>query len=1371
MIFMSWNCRGAASKAFSRTLRELTKVYKPDLVILMETRCSGDNAKKAIRSFGFDFYHIEEAQGYSGGIWIMWKDPNLDIRVVQSRMQFVHMTMKNGSNESWALTAVYASPQESRRKELWAELKTISVTLTGGWLVVGDFNDIAHPTEKKGGSRVDMGACKRFKSWIESCSLIDLGAVGARFTWRGPLWENLDRVFKRLDQALSNIDWGLMFPEARVDVLARRNSDHHPLLINTKPQANTRIEKPFRYEAMWSMHPGHKEFIKQAWESNQPLTTALNGTTRHLIKWNKDVFGHVGRQKRRLINRIEGIQRASSYGKNPFLEKLEAKLNEELEDILDKEEVLWMQKSRDLWVVDGDRNTRYYHTRTVIRRRRNKILKLKDQQGDWIEKDEDLKRHAIDFFKCLYEEENETGGGLVTQSQYPPLEPSIKEQIYKKPEKNEVKYAIFNIGSLKAPGPDGYPALFFKENWDIVKQNVFDYIQTVWLNPDTIRDNNATLITLIPKVKQPDSITLFRPISLCNVTYKCVSKIIVERLKPTLKDRISPYHSSYVPGRKIHDNILIAKEMTHIMKKMKGRRGFMAIKFDFEKAYDRVRWSFLKECLDGFDVGAQLTNLIMECVSSVSYNLLWNGGKTESFRPTRGIRQGDPISPYLFVIVMDKLSHLIEDLVASESWKPISVGRQGPKISHLLFADDLLVFAEANEEQIQVVMNCMKTFCEASGLKISILKTSVVFSSNVKKGEKEAICKKCNYQEKSCLGRYLGAMLTNHRRGKDKFKNVVERMQSKLKGWKMNCLSLAGRITLTKSVLSPMTNFEMQHSKLPKGLCNELERMQRSFIWGEGPDQKKIYHLNWNTLCQPKLQGGLGMRKIQTMNDAFLLKSVWRFIKEPEALWSQVLIHKYKEGPCLQSKPTDSPFWKDITKLWPTLKEYCSVAIGDGSTTSFWNDVWVQNEGYLSSKALTPIPEEQKNWKVVEYTNGRGEWDLENLVALLPTEVLNKIRSIPPPKDSQGEDRIRWNHTANGDFTVALAYRILINHSSMETKRIWKVIWRWKGPERIRVFMWQAAHGRLLTASRKSRMMRTDPNCHRCHRILETGLHALRDCPYAASIWVELVQPSAIAVFFGMNLAEWLDFNLSNQIGKSSNHNWIDEFFVACWRIWKWRNQDLFSQQQATRPRNAVTIIRDSVSNYKEAVKKKLIKGESENIQNRRQAWEPPPRGWVKLNTDGSVKEEAKKAGCGGLLRTQQGEWIGGFTANLGYCQITQAEMWAVLYGLQMAWNLGMRRVIVEMDAIEVLKEINTHQSTKTIDPILREIEEYKERSWEIKFQYANRETNQCADWLGKISTNHQYGFNFIDNPPADIKHLLQIDAAEIQTSCSLINL
>ncbi|QHO57258.1 Putative ribonuclease H protein [Arachis hypogaea] len=134
------------------------------------------------------------------------------------------------------------------------------------------------------------------------------------------------------------------------------------------------------------------------------------------------------------------------------------------------------------------------------------------------------------------------------------------------------------------------------------------------------------------------------------------------------------------------------------------------------------------------------------------------------------------------------------------------------------------------------------------------------------------------------------------------------------------------------------------------------------------------------------------MKKIQTMNDAFLMKIVWRFMKVPEALWSQVLTHKYKEGPCLQSKPSDSPFWKDITKLWHALKEYCSVAIGDGSTTSFWDDVWVQNEGCLSSKALTPIPDEQKNGKVVEYTNGRGEWDLEKLMALLPTEVIDKIR-------------------------------------------------------------------------------------------------------------------------------------------------------------------------------------------------------------------------------------------------------------------------------------------------------------------------------------------------------------------------------------------
>ncbi|RYR25506.1 hypothetical protein Ahy_B02g059302 [Arachis hypogaea] len=183
-------------------------------------------------------------------------------------------------------------------------------------------------------------------------------------------------------------------------------------------------------------------------------------------------------------------------------------------------------------------------------------------------------------------------------------------------------------------------------------------------------------------------------------------------------------------------------------------------------------------------------------------------------------------------------------------------------------------------------------------------------------------------------------------------------------------------------------------------------------------------------------------------------------------------------------------------------------------------------------------------------------------MALLLIEVIDKIRSIPPPKDSQGEDRIRWNHTANGDFTVASACRILTNHSPMETKRIWKVIWR-----------------RLLIANRRGRMMRTDLNCHRCHRIPEIGLHALRDCPYAASIWIELVQPSAIVVFFGMNLAEWIDFNLSNQIGKSSNYNW--------------RVREYESRKIKTSSHN---------NNYKEAVKKKLIRGEPENLQNRQQA-------------------------------------------------------------------------------------------------------------------------------------------------------------------------
>ena len=184
------------------------------------------------------------------------------------------------------------------------------------------------------------------------------------------------------------------------------------------------------------------------------------------------------------------------------------------------------------------------------------------------------------------------------------------------------------------------------------------------------------------------------------------------------------------------------------MTKMKGNKAFMAIKIDLEKAYDRLNWNIMEECLNECKFPPKLIKVIHHCISTPSYKIMWNGDKTESFYRSRGIRQGDPLSPYLFIICMERLSHIIADY-----WKPMHAGRYGPPISHLLFADDLLLFAEASIEQAHCVLHCIDMFCQSSGQKINKQKTQVYFSKNVDNQLREDIIQHTGFNQVNSLGK------------------------------------------------------------------------------------------------------------------------------------------------------------------------------------------------------------------------------------------------------------------------------------------------------------------------------------------------------------------------------------------------------------------------------------------------------------------------------------------------------------------------------------------------------------------------------------------------------------------------------------------
>ncbi|KAI9081491.1 hypothetical protein K1719_036512 [Acacia pycnantha] len=214
------------------------------------------------------------------------------------------------------------------------------------WLVAGDFNEIKSPMEQRGGRGANETRCRVFNEWIQDCNLVDMETKGPFFTWKGPKWDGLDRVFKRLDRCLCNVSWLEMFEDTEVRVIPRVGSDHHPMLVKLRRE-DTRVgTRNFRYEVAWQMHNEFHEFMSAVWQEGIDFNELLNFVQQSLRSWNKEVFGKIEYRKRRILNRLGGIQQGIARHNNPFLFRLEKELEEELMQTLRQEEVLWFQKSR-----------------------------------------------------------------------------------------------------------------------------------------------------------------------------------------------------------------------------------------------------------------------------------------------------------------------------------------------------------------------------------------------------------------------------------------------------------------------------------------------------------------------------------------------------------------------------------------------------------------------------------------------------------------------------------------------------------------------------------------------------------------------------------------------------------------------------------------------------------------------------------------------------------------------------------------------------------------------------------------------------------------------------------------------------------------
>lgn len=571
-------------------MRELIKSHHPSILILMETKVLYSSMGNFFNNIGFTAATIVDPVGRSGGIWLLWDATQVTIRASHATNLVIQATIHKEDYEEWLLSAVYASPNASQREELWDNLEETANSTERPWLVAGDFNDFTNSSERRSFStNYNHNRAQKFTERINNCNLIDLGSVSPGLTWSNNR-RGLANTMERLDRAMSNDKWRALFPEGTVRTLPRTYSDHSSLIVLTQGMHPSNPKnRPFRFEAAWLCHPSFSDVVLQSWaHMNTNLVGTISEFTQNVKTWNQEVFGNVFKRKRALLARIEVIQKAQTqtFSHNLFL--LEQDLITQYNSTLFQEELLWFQKSRVKWLTLGDLNTKFFHITTLNKCRKLKINLLKDESGNWLSNPEDIKTHIQLYFSNLFKQgENfifdhwkDVTSIWFTRDDNQLLQNPITNQ--------DVWHAIKSIKAFKAPGTDGLQAIFYRQNWNIVGPSVCAFVQQCFNTKNIPEEVNATQVVLIPKLPNPETIKHFRPISLCNVTYKIITKIIVNRIRPLLPDLISPNQSSFILGRTTTDNVIITQEIIHTLRNKKGKPGGMVFKIDLEKAYDFI---------------------------------------------------------------------------------------------------------------------------------------------------------------------------------------------------------------------------------------------------------------------------------------------------------------------------------------------------------------------------------------------------------------------------------------------------------------------------------------------------------------------------------------------------------------------------------------------------------------------------------------------------------------------------------------------------------------------------------------------------------------------------------------------------------------
>lgn len=623
-------------------------------------------------------------------------------------------------------------------------------------------------------------------------------------------------------------------------------------------------------------------------------------------------------------------------------------IKQKLSQAYREEEIYWKDRSRELWLQTRDKNTKYFHNSVKSKKVKNRIFMLLDENGVEQFSEGSKGTIAVDYFRDMFTSSAPQDLDSVLDTIDQRVSPAMNILLTAPVHEEEIRRAVFSIKGGSGAGSDGFNGKFYQQNWSVVGPAVSSEIKNFFRWGVFPSEWNFTNICLIPKVANPTKMSEMRPISLCSVHYKIISKILCGRLKQILPDLISETQGAFVSGRLISDNVIIAHEMVHALRtNASAASEFMAVKTDMSKAYDRVEWKFLEMLMEKLGFNLQWIKWVMYCVTSVTYAVLINETAHGLIKPERGIRQGDPLSPFLFILCAEALVSLLKRAEEKCDLTGVRASVSGPAIHHLLFADDSLLLCKANKEESSELKRCLQEYGRASGQSINYQKSSIIFGAKVPPEIRTEVKDCLNIQKEGGEGTYLGLPECFSGSKIQLLSFIKESLESRLNGWYAKSLSQGGKEILIKSVAMSLPVYAMSCFRLPKDTCKRITSAMIAFWWDNEKDHKKIPWVAWEKLCRRKEVGGLGFRDIGRFNQALLGKQASRIWENPSSLLAQVLKHRYfKRQSFLEAVPGTRPSfaWRSIRFGRELLKKGLFKSLGNGLNTRVWHDNWLPDE-------------------------------------------------------------------------------------------------------------------------------------------------------------------------------------------------------------------------------------------------------------------------------------------------------------------------------------------------------------------------------------------------------------------------------------------